>query len=56
MDAQDTAVSAELERRLTILQTEEKGDASHEPLSSADIWVSVIAVAVTIVIGLVVLI
>lgn len=56
MDAQDTALAAELERRLKILQTEEKGDPAHQPLSSTDTWISIITILVTVVIGLVVLI
>lgn len=56
MDAQDTALAAELDRRLNILQTEEKGDPAHAPLSSVDMWIAIVAIAVTTVIGLVVLI
>lgn len=56
MDAQDPAIQAEINRRVTAIQQDERGDVSHEPLSKGDLWGSLIVVVVMTIIGLVVLI
>lgn len=55
MDTQDSAIKAELERRVSAIQSHEMGDPSHQPLSKNDIWVSVVVLAAMTILALVVL-
>jgi hypothetical protein len=54
VDNQQVALASELDRRLAILQSEEAGDESHRALSSSELWMAFIIVAVTLIVGLVV--
>lgn len=54
MDVQEASIAQELNRRLAIIQTDEAGDESHQPLSSREQWVAWALVAVSLIIGLVV--
>lgn len=54
MDNQQKALEQELSRRLAILQSDEAGDESHRALSSSELLVAFIVVAVSLIVGLVV--
>lgn len=38
MDVKDSALRAELDRRLVTLERDESGDPAHAPLAAADLW------------------
>ncbi|GAA3428919.1 hypothetical protein ACWDTT_38005 [Streptosporangium sandarakinum] len=49
MDVKDSALRAELDRRLVTLERDESGDPAHAPLAAADLWLlAAIVVALTI--------
>ncbi|MEU9836229.1 hypothetical protein AB0D67_32230 [Streptosporangium sp. NPDC048047] len=49
MDVKDSALRAELDRRLVALEHDESDDPAHAPLAAADLWLlAAIVVAMTI--------
>lgn len=51
MDVKDSALRAELDRRLDALDRDEVGDPAHAALSAADLWTLAAIVAALTIIG-----
>lgn len=53
MDTTDPNVRQELERRLEMIETQEIGDAAHDPFPRADLMALGLIVVLSIIVGLI---